>query len=86
MKELDPGLPHYAIIQGRKVTLLETILSVDSLDTAAVFEDAQGIKRFVLSQEWNKGTASFRNNAQVSGIVTSESTTAEKTHALQISF
>lgn len=78
MKDLDPELPRYAIIQGREVTLLETIPSVDDLDTAAIFEDAQGIKRFVLSQEWNKGAASFRNNAQVSGIVTSESTTAEK--------
>lgn len=51
MKELDPELPHYAIIQGREVTLLETIPSVDGLDTTAVFEDAQGIKRFVLSQD-----------------------------------
>lgn len=62
IKELYPELPRYAIIQSREVTLLEAIPSVDSLDAFAISEDAQGIKRFILSKERNKGAASFKHN------------------------
>ena len=62
IKDLYPELPHYAIIQSREVTLLEAIPSVDGLDAFAISEDAQSIKRFVLSKEQNKDTASFKHN------------------------
>lgn len=71
-------MPKYAIVNGFERTLLEAIAHAVSNDCVCVFELPDGSRRYVSEGEWLAGAELFRASARQRGVVTSQSSAAEK--------
>lgn len=70
--------PKYALINGRECALVELIPHYSSGETACIFEDEFGIRRFASGPEWNAAAEEFARYAAKRHLVTTESPGRDK--------
>lgn len=71
-------VPKYALIGGREAFLLEVVTHAASHESACIYEDDAGNRRYALKSEWDVGVEEFARFAADRRLVTSESLGREK--------